>query len=303
MHPRIKFALFHHGALGDFVVLFPLLKALAPHPVALVASSARGRLAAGRFHHVRAYDSDRPHFVRLFGFDALEAGVDHAALRRDLGQPAWIISFVGRPHDPWGRQMAAVLPEARLACVDLRPPDAWSGHVTEWHRHQLEEAGLHLPPLPPQGRVAAPPPGPVLVHFGSGGRHKCWDVRRWITLIAALRARGYVVEVIYGEAEQERMTPTELARWRGEGACFVETLDALEARIARCGTFIGHDAGPTHLASQLGVRTIALFGPTSPRCWAPIGPNVQVLAPPRPAEMTWLSVDDVVRAVYCDDRV
>jgi len=40
--------------------------------------------------------------------------------------------------------------------------------------------------------------------------------------------------------------------------------------------FIGNDSGVTHLAAWLGLPTIALFGPTDPASWAPLG-DVRVL--------------------------
>ena len=295
MRAGAKFALFHHGALGDFVLLFPILRSLASHRVALVAASSRGQLAAGLFDHVRAVNGDQPHLIRLFG-PGTAAG-DPAAIARDLDRPGWIISFVSCRDDPWTRRVAETVPGAQIACVEPRPPDTWTGHVADWHRHRLREAGLDLPPVPAARRAPRTTAGPVLVHVGSGGRMKCWPPQRWFALIAALRARGCPVEVIYGEAERERWTVSQRDAWHGEGAAFVEGLESLRARIARCGTFVGHDAGPTHLAAQLAARTIALFGPTVPRRWAPLGPDVQVLAPEQPAPMTWLSEGAVVRAV------
>lgn len=52
--------------------------------------------------------------------------------------------------------------------------------------------------------------------------------------------------------------------------------------------FIGADTGPAHLAAQLGIPTIALFGPTDPAIWSPLGPCVHTISPPAPAPMTWL---------------
>jgi heptosyltransferase-2 len=43
------------------------------------------------------------------------------------------------------------------------------------------------------------------------------------------------------------------------------------AVLARCHLFIGNDSGPMHLAAALGVPTVALFGPGSPRRTAPRG--------------------------------
>jgi len=67
--------------------------------------------------------------------------------------------------------------------------------------------------------------------------------------------------------------------------------------IAHAAVFLGNDSGPTHLAAQLGVATVALFGPTDPRRWAPVGPRVTILKPDAPADMDWLGVDGAVEAV------
>jgi ADP-heptose:LPS heptosyltransferase len=47
--------------------------------------------------------------------------------------------------------------------------------------------------------------------------------------------------------------------------------------LAQASLFVGQDSGVTHLAGLMGVRTVALFGPTDPARWAPSGPKVTVL--------------------------
>ncbi|HET9132402.1 MAG TPA: glycosyltransferase family 9 protein, partial [Terriglobia bacterium] len=54
-------------------------------------------------------------------------------------------------------------------------------------------------------------------------------------------------------------------------------LRAVAEELRRCRVFIGNDSGITHLAAYLGCPTIALFGPTDPRIWAPIGRRVTIL--------------------------
>lgn len=61
------------------------------------------------------------------------------------------------------------------------------------------------------------------------------------------------------------------------------SLMSLPALIKRADWVISNDSGPMHLAAALGVRTLAVFGPTDPRMCGPYPPeaptNVVVQAP------------------------
>src|SRR5262249_31111811 len=53
------------------------------------------------------------------------------------------------------------------------------------------------------------------------------------------------------------------------------TTPASTARLAaRAALFVGADTGPTHLAAAAGTPTVALFGPTPPERFSPVGPRV-----------------------------
>jgi ADP-heptose:LPS heptosyltransferase len=104
--------------------------------------------------------------------------------------------------------------------------------------------------------------------------------------------------VLLGEAELDRWPPAEVQRLIGQhGALPLTDLSALHAQLAPAALFLGNDSGPTHLAAQVGLPTLALFGPTDPQRWRPVGPAVTVLAPPRPGPMTWLEPSMVVAAL------
>jgi ADP-heptose:LPS heptosyltransferase len=47
--------------------------------------------------------------------------------------------------------------------------------------------------------------------------------------------------------------------------------------LAQARLFVGQDSGVTHMAGLMGVRTVALFGPTDPDRWAPRGAHVSVM--------------------------
>jgi ADP-heptose:LPS heptosyltransferase len=58
----------------------------------------------------------------------------------------------------------------------------------------------------------------------------------------------------------------------------LELLSPLLSCESKKGAFLGNDSGITHLAAAMGVKTIAVFGPTNPEVYSPIGPAVTVVA-------------------------
>lgn len=80
--------------------------------------------------------------------------------------------------------------------------------------------------------------------------------------------------------------PTEM-EWHGPGyvdrlsrtapVVFKECIPAAAVLLSGADAYVGHDAGMTHLAAGLGLPTVALFGPTDPGVWGPLGPVVTIL--------------------------
>lgn len=117
----------------------------------------------------------------------------------------------------------------------------------------------------------------VLIHPGSGSKHKCVDPAVLASVIQLLQIQGLVPLILEGPADQQAVgkllshlsnKPTVL---RGL------SLSVLAAVLSRMELFLGHDSGVTHLSALLGVPTVVLFGPTSPSRWAPRGPHVVVV--------------------------
>lgn len=48
--------------------------------------------------------------------------------------------------------------------------------------------------------------------------------------------------------------------------------------LSLSGLYIGNDSGFTHLAAATGCPAIALFGPTDPEVWKPVGRRVEVIS-------------------------
>jgi hypothetical protein len=285
--------LFHQAGVGDFVLTLPILRAMVD-PV-VVASWSKAALAQRMVPRVRPVDIEMFEFTRLHAEDGPRSL--SPAVREVFEQATRIVSFVSRGDDAWAANVRRLAPRATLACLATRPPADHADHVTAYHQQQLAAqgiAGIAATASP----ATLSPDAPVMIHPGSGGQDKCWPAQRFEQLIAKLTARGRSVKVILGEAELERWPAKTIKRWSDAyDLAVVLDLPALHELLGGTSQYVGNDAGPTHLAAQMGLPTLALFGPTDPRVWSPVGPAVTVLAPPTPRAMDWLSVAAVLDAL------
>jgi ADP-heptose:LPS heptosyltransferase len=137
----------------------------------------------------------------------------------------------------------------------------------------------------------------VVLQPGAGSPAKAWP--EFAPLARRLRDAGRPVIALAGPADGpavERLLATgglaepDVARdW---------PLPRVAALFSRARAAVGNDSGPTHLAAAVGCPTVAVFGPTDPAVWAPVGPRVRVVAGrPGPAPWAEVSVDRVERAL------
>jgi len=117
----------------------------------------------------------------------------------------------------------------------------------------------------------------VVIHPGSGSAHKCVAPEILASLVVAIQVSGITPVVLEGPADQE---PVErLLQACVNPPIVLKGLDILTVAgvLAQAQLFIGQDSGVTHMATQIGVRTVVLFGPTDPARWAPRGSHVTVV--------------------------
>ena len=102
------------------------------------------------------------------------------------------------------------------------------------------------------------------------------------------------VRVLIGEVEKEWISPEEMSHFASV-AEIVEPKDYLELlfQLGLASAVVCNDTGPAHLAGIIGTPTIALFGPTDPARWKPLGPHVQTI---RGTTMESISVETVYDA-------
>ncbi|MDD5629393.1 MAG: glycosyltransferase family 9 protein [Elusimicrobia bacterium] len=102
----------------------------------------------------------------------------------------------------------------------------------------------------------------VGLHPGSVWATKRWLPERFAALARGLRAQGLRVVLVGGESDRElcgRIAEDGGALdWSGR-----TDLMELKALMGRMCLFVTNDSGPMHLATGLGVPTLAIFGPTT----------------------------------------
>lgn len=161
-------------------------------------------------------------------------------------------------------------------------------------RGEREAAEAFLAGIPEKARL-------IGLHPGSGSPYKNWPLDDWLVFIrraAAMRPETTFV-VATGEAEEENVAAF-LAALRAERLPVRHAdslpLPTLGAVLARCGHFVGHDSGISHLAAAAGTPTTVLFGPTNAAVWAPLNEKVQVIEH-RSGLLSEITVDAVLEAV------
>ncbi|TKB64689.1 MAG: glycosyltransferase family 9 protein [Nitrospira sp.] len=129
----------------------------------------------------------------------------------------------------------------------------------------LEAAGLSI------GQSLA------VIHPGSGSIHKCVEPEALAAVIAVLQDSGVTPVILEGPADRESVQ--HLLGLCEEPPILLKDLDLLTVAgvLVQAALFVGQDSGISHLAGLIGVRTVALFGPTDPIHWAPRGTNVTVI--------------------------
>lgn len=124
----------------------------------------------------------------------------------------------------------------------------------------------------------------VGVHPGAtNSRAKVWKASRYAEVATKLAEAHDAQVVVLGgttegelAAEVERGLPPDVAlQLQGK-----TSLADLMGVLAELSVFLTNDSGPMHLAAALGVRTVAVFGPTDPRETGPVGARARVVREP-----------------------
>jgi len=156
---------------------------------------------------------------------------------------------------------------------DPRPPRGV--HIVDHLLGALEPLGIK--PLRREPRITAQKAkdsrGCVVIHPGSGGKHKLWPAGFWSELIRKLDKR---VILTCGPADADIVGELAATTHRRLTLLSNFEITSLAEMLAGVDAYVGVDSGVTHLAAALGVPTFAIYGPTEPAEWGPRGKRVHV---------------------------
>jgi hypothetical protein len=292
----VEILVLHPGGLGDIILSLPAIAVLRE-----TFPAARFTIA-GNIDHIapivgacveKAVSLSTLPLHNLYSDELLPLA--DVQLWKSFDQ---IISWTGSADPGFVRKLKAVHPNARIA--SWRPGPQETRHVS---RLFVDSLGPRIA----SGGSAIPASislGPELLHQGmqwlldhkwnrgvplatlhpgAGSRIKRWPLERFVRLAWHLTREGKrQLLIVEGPAEsglaaQIAKELPEVDVIRAESL----SLDILAAVIVKSGLFVGNDSGITHLAAALGIPSIALFGPTLPQHWAPLGANMTVLWDPK----------------------
>jgi len=293
----LKILVLRGGALGDLILTLPALRQIRrAYPDAYI--ELRGVLPQAKLATPEYVDRvervDAAELAPLF----LEEELPHS-LRDRLNRFDLAVSFFADTSSVITRNLRQT---GVRAVVGGPKRSLAETHAVYYLASVLEPLRLTLSDPVPTLAVGPRPSraARLAFHPGSGSPRKNWPVARWVELIRQCESIFKDFLLIGGEADEDVvrafLAHSDCRRLKTLlGADVVELSGALNV----CTAFAGHDTGVSHLAAAVGTPTVALFGPTNPNVWAPLGSHVQVIRAPD-GTMESIPVGDVVAALSDD---
>lgn len=269
------------GALGDTLMLLPLLAALQGRVQVSVAARRPG-LDFLRSHSARCLDMEAAPWHVLF-----ESEPDARRFDLPMLRPRQVLAFLSDPDGLVERNLDRFFPEARVGVFAGRPGTDAPEHAALHLARCAAGAGLPVNPescLEQARRVPLLRAGPrsdpgrgVVIHPGSGGRRKNLSPEFWLAFMERVLREGDMT-VLLGPAEEAlRSRFEQRISGRPVRMEFCPETKVLRSLLERAELYIGHDSGVTHLAAMLGTPVLAVFRGGDSRIWGPLGPRVRVM--------------------------
>ncbi len=294
------------GAIGDFILTLPALKALRD-------AYLRAEIEILGYKHIAVLADDRYYAQAV---RSIEYGPLSSFFARNSELPGeladyfasfdLVVSYLYDPDRIFERNLRLCGVE-NLLCGPAKLDNSESAArqlARPLHQLGIEVADFaaKIFPSPVDREFAADflgdiPRPLVAIHPGSGSQRKNWPIPKWIEFgnkllsgsggfsagmakPAGAMSPASSVVVVSGEADEDLVGRLEAA-WKTERVIFAKNLPLPQlAAVLENTVFVGHDSGISHLAAAVGANCVLLFGPTDPEIWAPRNENVRIIRGP-----------------------
>lgn len=164
---------------------------------------------------------------------------------------------LSRPH--YSERWMQLLEHLKKPIFDRRPELKVSAEQRDFAKRFLKEAGIK------NGDVV------FGIHAGARNEVRQWGNERFLEVARRLR-KAFPVKILWFR------DPGTIEMTGGEGLIGVSLpLKEFLGVLAECRVLICNDTGPMHMAGGLGVPVVAVFGPTQPEWFAPIGEDHKIV--------------------------
>ena len=131
-------------------------------------------------------------------------------------------------------------------------------------------------------RSAGARPGVTRMAIGAGasyGSAKCWPPERFAEFVNRFRRHTDADVILFGTAAERTVSDAVTAGIHGPAISLVgaTSMAELPALLSRCRLFVGNDSGAMHVAAAVGLKVVAIFGPTDPQGTAPMTPYCAIV--------------------------
>ena len=279
------------GAIGDTLVTLPALFAMRERFPGAELSVVGNVQALPLVEAAGCADAwigfDDPRVTRLFV--PAEPAADDPFRGIDVGV-AW-----GRDPDGTLRSALELRGARQVVVAPSRPADGQAVHVARHLLRTLAPLGVDPGAAPRIPRIRLPCAAQeaagralsaaglagrpfAVIHPGSGSPAKNWPPERFSAVVDALHERFDLdTALLAGPADADPLAALHGTTSRALPVLSDLPLLVVAAVVRRARAFLGNDSGISHLAGLLGVPTLALFGPTDPAAWSPLGPRVRCI--------------------------